>query len=162
VFDARYDTPLARQNLINGPVLIDEGVDGARLIAPNDIWRSIMLLRINTLEAIKMPPLAHNEPDPGAVALLRQWIESLPGPPVLAPPVISPHGGNYPQPVEVTLQSDPAANIHYTLDGTVPTASDPLYRGPIKLTGPTVVRAKSFKPGFTRSITAQEIFVVSN
>jgi len=37
----RYDTPLARQNLIEGRVLIDQRIDGARVIAPNDIWRSI-------------------------------------------------------------------------------------------------------------------------
>ncbi len=161
-FDARYDTPLARQELIEGPVLINEGIDGARLIAPNDIWRSILFLRINTLEAIKMPPLAHNQLDRQAVTLLRQWIESLPGPPVLAPPTISPHGGNYRQPVEVNLKGESGANIRYTLDGTVPTTSDPLYQGPIKLTGPTIVRAKAFKAGFTKSITAQEVFVVGD
>src|SRR5262249_37928687 len=54
-FDARYDTPLPRQNLIDAPVLIDEGIDKARVIAPNDIWRSIALLRVDTLEAMKMP-----------------------------------------------------------------------------------------------------------
>jgi uncharacterized repeat protein (TIGR03806 family) len=161
-FDARYSTPLTKQELIEGPVLINEGIDGARLIAPNDIWRSILFMRINSLEAIKMPPLAHNELDQQAVALIRQWIESLPGPPVLAPPVISPHGGNYRQPVEVNLTGEPGANIHYTLDGTVPTTSDPIYQGSIKLTGPAIVRAKAFKAGFTKSITTQEVFVVGD
>ena len=37
-------------------------------------------------------------------------------------------------------------------------ASDPTYEKPIKLTGATVLRAKSFKPGHTKSITAQEVF----
>lgn len=41
-FDARYDTPLAQQNLIDGPVLIDERIDNPHIIAPNDIWRSIL------------------------------------------------------------------------------------------------------------------------
>ena len=36
--------------------------------------------------------------------LLRQWIESLPGPPVLPPPEISPRGGKFEHPVTVTLQ----------------------------------------------------------
>ena len=62
-FDARYDTPLAKQNLIEGPVLIDERIDNPRIIAPNDIWRSILYMRANTTEAFKMPPLARNEPD---------------------------------------------------------------------------------------------------
>ncbi len=40
-FDARYDTPLAQQGLVAGRVLFDERIDGAHVIAPNDIWRSI-------------------------------------------------------------------------------------------------------------------------
>jgi len=159
-FDARYDTPLAKQNLIDGPVLIDERIDNPRIIAPNDIWRSLLFMRTDTIEAFKMPPLARNTIDEPGMKLLRQWIESLPGPPVLPPPAVAPRGGNYDQPVEVTLKSEPGATIRYTLDGTVPTTSDSIYEKPIRLTGPTIVRAKAFKPGFTKSITAQEIFIV--
>ncbi|MGC1321851.1 MAG: chitobiase/beta-hexosaminidase C-terminal domain-containing protein [Candidatus Udaeobacter sp.] len=159
-FDARYDTPLAQQNLIDGRVLINERIDGARVIAPNDTWRSILFMRMNTTEAFKMPMLARNTIDKQGVALLRQWIESLPGPKVLPPPEISPRGGNLKLPVEVILKSEPGATIRYTVDGTVPTASDLLYEKPVWLTGPTILRAKAFKPGFTDSITAQEIFLV--
>jgi uncharacterized repeat protein (TIGR03806 family) len=159
-FDARYDTPLAQQNLINGRVLIDQRIDGARVIAPNDIWRSILFMRANTTEAFKMPTLARNTIDGQGMALLRQWIESLPGPPALPPPEISPRGGNFNKPVSVTLQSEPGAIIRYTVDGTVPTTSDLLYEKPIQLTGPTILRAKAFKPGFNKSITTQEIFLV--
>jgi len=35
-FDARYQTPLARQNLIDGPVNIDEGIDRPHVISPHD------------------------------------------------------------------------------------------------------------------------------
>jgi mono/diheme cytochrome c family protein len=160
IFDARYDTPLANQNLINGHVLIDERIDSPRLISPNDIWRSILYMRANSVEPYKMPPLAHNEVDVQSMTLLRQWIESLPGPPVLPPPVISPPSGNYKQPLVVTLETQPGATIRYTLDGTVPTTSDLLYEKPIRLTGPTIVRARAFKPGFTESITSQNIFII--
>jgi len=159
-FDARYDTPLERQGLVDGRVLIDERIDHSRVIAPNDIWRSIMYMRANTTEAFKMPPLARNTIDEHGMALLRQWIESLPGPPVLPPVEISPVGGHYVQPVAVTLQSEPGAVIYYTLDGTVPTTSDLLYQQPVPLSGPTILRARAFKPGSTRSITAQQIFLV--
>jgi uncharacterized repeat protein (TIGR03806 family) len=160
-FDTRYDTPLAKQGLIQGEVLIDQGIDGARAIAPNDTWRSLLYLRVSTLDANRMPPLAHGELDREGVSILRQWIESLPGPPVLAPPVMSPRGGQFAQGVEVTLsQGEPGASIHYTLDGSVPTRSDPLYEKPINVTGPTVLRAKAFKPGFTRSVTVQGTFMV--
>jgi uncharacterized repeat protein (TIGR03806 family) len=158
-FDARYDTPLAQQGLIAGRVLIDERIDNSRVIAPNDIWRSILYMRTDTTEAFKMPPLARNEIDAQGMKLLRQWIESLPGPPVLPPPEISPRGGNFSQPLAVTLKSEPGAKIYYTLDGTVPTISDLLYEKPVQLNGPTILRAKAFKAGFTKSITSQEIFL---
>jgi uncharacterized repeat protein (TIGR03806 family) len=159
-FDARYDTPLAQQNLVGGRVLIDERVDGARVIAPNDVWRSILYMRANTSEAFKMPPLARNTIDGPDMELLRQWIESLPGPPVLPPPEISPRGGDFKTPVTVILRSEPGATIRYTVDGTVPTQSDLLYEKPIQLANPTILRAKAFKPGFTKSITAKEIFLI--
>jgi uncharacterized repeat protein (TIGR03806 family) len=162
-FDARYKTPLREQNLIGAPVLIDEGIDRARAIAPNDIWRSIVYLRMSRLDGTKMPPLAHSELDRQGLALVREWIESLPGPRVLAPPEISPRGGDYKKSVTVTMKSAEAgAAIHFTLDGSVPTASDSVYEKPITLNGPNVFRAKTFKPGFTQSITAQEVFIVSD
>ncbi len=158
-FDARYDTPLARQNLIGGRVLIDQRIDNPHIIAPNDRWRSLLYVRANTVEPFKMPPLAHNTVDVHGMDLLRQWIESLPGPPVLPPPEMSPRGGNYRQPVEVVLKTEPGATIRYTLDGTVPTTADSLYEKPIQLNSPTILRAKAFQPGFTRSVTVQEIFI---
>lgn len=159
-FDARYDTPLERQNLINGHVLIDQRIDNPHIIAPNDIWRSILYMRANTVEAFKMPPVARNTIDQAGMALLRDWIESLPGPAVLPPPTISPAGGNFTNAVEVILQGAPGATIRYTVDGTVPTTSDLLYEKPIQLTSPTIVRARSFKAGYTKSITTQQIFLI--
>ena len=160
-FDARYDTPLAKQNLIGGQVLIDQRIDNPRVVAPNDIWRSLLYMRASTLEPMKMPPLAHNEPDEKSMRIAcAQWIESLPGPQVVPPPVISPTGGNFDKPVTVTVACEPGATIYYTLDGTVPTTSDLLYTNSIPLTGPTIVRAKAFKPGSTKSMTVQEMFVI--
>ena len=159
-FDARYDTPLERQNIIGGRMLIDQRIDGARVIAPNDIWRSILFMRANTIEAFKMPPLARNTIDTQGMRLLQQWIESLPGPHVLPPPEISPRGGNFTNSVTVTMKSEPGATIRYTLDGTVPTSTDLLYETPFELAGPTILRAKAFKTGNTKSITAKEIYLV--
>jgi hypothetical protein len=162
-FDARFDTPLEEQNIVGGQVLLDEGVDNARVITPHDVWRSIALLRASSVDAIRMPPLAHNETDHGGMALLRQWIVSLPGRDVVPPPIISPGQGNYSQPIDVTLRDDePGAVIRYTVDGSLPTSSDAVYEKPIHLAGPTILRAKAFKAGLARSITAQEVFVVGN
>ena len=160
-FDARFDTPLAKQGLIDGPVLIDQRIDKSRVVAANDVWRSILLLRGSSIDGLKMPPLAHNRVDEAGMALLKQWIESLPGPPVLPPPTILPAGGNYAKPVQVTLAAGLGAAIHYTMDGSVPTASDPLYEKPVAINGPTILRAKAFKKGYTKSITSQGIFMVT-
>lgn len=160
-FDARYETPLAKQNLVDVPVRINLGIDRARFIAPNDIWRSIVLLRLNTVEAAKMPPLAHEVVDRQGAELLKAWITSLPGPQVVAPPSIAPEGGEYGAPVRVTLaHNDPATIIRYTLDGTVPRESSQRYIEPLEITGPTTVRARGFRRGRTRSITVHETFII--
>ena len=160
-FDARYDTPLDQQGLVDGRVLIDERIDRSRVIAPNDIWRSIAFMRVNTVSEIRMPPLARETIDEKGVALLRQWITSLPGRAVVDPPRISPAGGTYSKPIEVSLQvGEPGADIRYTVDGSAPTASDTKYEKPIEVTGPTVVRARAFKDGLTRSIASEAVFIV--
>jgi uncharacterized repeat protein (TIGR03806 family) len=160
-FDARYDTPLADQALIDGPVLIDQGIDRPRIIAPHDIWRSIAYMRVNTIGDIQMPPLARETIDRKGVNLLSEWINGMPGRPVLPPPEISPQGGTFRAPVQISLTvSEPGTDIRYTLDGTVPSTSDMHYEKPIRLTHPTVLRARAFKEGFTRSITEQQVFIV--
>jgi uncharacterized repeat protein (TIGR03806 family) len=160
-FDARYVTPLAEQALIDGPVLIDQGIDHPRVIAPHDIWRSIAYMRVNTDGDIKMPPLARETIDNRGVRLLGDWIDAMPGRPVLAPPVISPRGGTFTGPVEITLDSEPGADIRYTLDGSVPGQSDAHYEKPIRLSGTAVLRTRAYKDGFTRSIVEQQVFIVS-
>jgi uncharacterized repeat protein (TIGR03806 family) len=163
-FDARYDTPLARQNLIDGPVLIDMGLDRARVIAPRDVWRSVALARVESMEQPKMPPLAHEVIDRVGAQLLREWIRSVPGPQVLAPPIIQPTGGEFKRGAHVTISqpADQAAVIRYTLDGSVPTGKSPVYQGPLDLKESATLRARTFQEGFTKSITVQETFVVEN
>ncbi len=161
-FDARYETPLDRQNLVDGPVLIDQGIDRPRIIAPHDIWRSIAFMRVNTVGDIRMPPIDRETIDQAGVELLQQWIDSMPGRAVLAPPVIQPAGGTFAGTVRIILsEPEPGADIRYTLDGSVPGPKDPRYGEPIMLSGPAVLRARAFKDGFTKSIAAQEVFVVN-
>ena len=162
-FDARFDTPAERQNIVGGPILIDEGIDHPRVVAAHDIWRSIAYMRVNTVGDLRMPPLARETIDTAGVALLRAWIESMPGRPVLAPPVIAPAGGNFAAAVDVALTSvESGAEIHYTLDGSDPGRGDPVYASPIHVSGSSVLRARAFKSGYVRSITSQGVFIVAN
>jgi hypothetical protein len=162
-FDARYNTPLAAQGLIEAPSRINYGVDGARLITPNDPWRSTVLVRMETVASPKMPPLAHEAVDREATTLLRAWIASLPGPPVLAPPTITPGSGDFREPVRVKFRHvDPKAIVRFTLDGSAPGKSSPIYEGPIEVARSATVRARAYRPGHTQSIVAQETFIVGD
>jgi hypothetical protein len=85
LWDARYDTPLASQNIINGAVNDTLGITGAKVVVPQDLSKSIMYLRVNSVDPIiKMPPLARNRIDASAVAALAQWIV----PPANTPPTL--------------------------------------------------------------------------
>jgi uncharacterized repeat protein (TIGR03806 family) len=162
-FDLRYDTPLADQNIIDAlPVKGSLGYDRARLIAPKDPWRSVLYDRVNSVDPlIKMPPLARNLVDADAVSLLADWINSLPGTPALPPPTVTPPGGAVLGPLTVTLQdSNPTAQLYYTLDGSLPTELSTLYTGPITLTSSSVITAKAFETGFSDSVAASATFAL--
>ncbi len=162
-FDARYDTALVDQNIINGPVIATLGVDNAKVVMPQDIWRSLMYQRMNSLSALsKMPPLARNVIDTPALNVLGDWINSLPGTPALSPPAISPGGGAFNGAVTVTLQhADANAKLHYTADGSLPTTNSALYTAPFALSGSATVKAVATKAGFNNSIATAATFTVN-
>jgi mono/diheme cytochrome c family protein len=157
-FDARYDTPLASQNLINGAL----DANGYAMIKPRDIWRSEIRQRMDTTNnAIKMPPLARNLIDSNAVQVLTDYINSLPGIPALAPPTLTPDGGSFVASANVSAQQpDTNAVIYYTLDGSSPTTNSLRYHGPITLLDSATVSASSFRTGYVNSVTASAYFLV--
>jgi hypothetical protein len=78
-FDARYDTPLAKQRIVNAVASFPLGYDNARIIMPQDNLRSVLQDRLDSLvPTVRMPPLAHNVVDTNAVGLFRDWIHRLP------------------------------------------------------------------------------------
>jgi hypothetical protein len=161
-FDARYDTPLANQNITNFPAAFSLGYDNARIVKPKDIWRSVLYHRINTNDAtIKMPPLARNLIDTNAVQVFTDWINSLPGIAALAPPSITPNGGTFITSVNVSLQSpDTNAAIYYTLDGTLPATNSFLYTAPFSLTNSAMLTANAFETNFDNSVAVSALFIV--
>ena len=71
----------------------------------------------------------------------------VPALPVTPKPVMTPGGGTFKGSVQVTLaDSDAAAAVFYTTDGTKPTTSSARYAGPIVVTasGKTKVQALAF------------------
>jgi len=161
-FDARYDTPLANQKIINGNVIGNLGVDNAHIVTPDDIWRSILYLRADsTNQTIKMPPLARNLVDTNAMAVIAAWINSLPGTPALAPPTLFPDGGSFDGFVNVEIQPpNTNATIYYSLDGSLPTTSSLLYSGPIRLTNSVTLNANAFEAGFVNSVALSAQFTI--
>ena len=53
------------------------GISDAKLVAPKDPAKSVLLQRITRRGKGQMPPLASTLIDPGAVALFTKWIEQL-------------------------------------------------------------------------------------
>lgn len=163
-FDARYDTPLAQQNIIHGIVLGNLGVDRAQVVTPQDLWRSVLYQRMNTVDSlIAMPPLARNRIDHQAVSAFEQWINNLPGTPALPPPTIDPLGGQFDLPVQVAFHSDiPGVLLRYTLDDSLPTAESPLYSGPFSLSTNAIVQVKAFADGYSDSIATLAYFTLGS
>jgi uncharacterized repeat protein (TIGR03806 family) len=81
-WDARYPTPLERQGIIDGPLSGEaELPDGTRVVTPGDPAHSALWLRDGSNDpALRMPPIGRQTVDERYLALLEQWIESLPQP----------------------------------------------------------------------------------
>jgi PA14 domain-containing protein/chitobiase/beta-hexosaminidase-like protein/Big-like domain-containing protein len=161
-FDARYDMPLASQNITNYLAQHSLGIDGACVVKAKDVWRSVLLARINTnAPAIKMPPLARNLIDTNAVQVFTDWINSLPGVPALAPPTMTPNGGIFAIAVSVALQSaDTNATIYYTLDGSLPSTNSFVYSGAFNLMSNATITASAFETNFVNSASVQAAFLI--
>lgn len=56
---------------------------------------------------------------------------------------------------EVTMTAESSATIHYTTDGTTPTASSATYSEPITLSDTTTVKAIAVKDGISSSVTSR-------
>ena len=86
------------------------------------------------------------------------------GPPVgqqVAAPVFSPAAGTYTGSVTVTLNdATSGATIHYTTDGTTPTAASPVYSAPISVMLTTTVKAMATANGMTESPVASATYTI--
>jgi len=76
-------------------------------------------------------------------------------------PEISPTGGLISSSGTVTIFTGTlGATINYTMDGTTPTASSPVYTGPFPLTSSATVQAIASAPGLNSSSLASATFIV--
>jgi mono/diheme cytochrome c family protein len=73
-WDARITTPLSQAGIINGALNNDAGDTNNRVIKPGSLANSMLLSRISRRGAGQMPPIASNELDTYAIALVSAWI----------------------------------------------------------------------------------------
>jgi len=73
-FDVRIITPLSATRLINGSLTNTTGNPLNRVIVPGSLTNSMLLTRISTLGAGRMPPTGSTELDAGAISLVSRWI----------------------------------------------------------------------------------------
>lgn len=77
-------------------------------------------------------------------------------------PVILPGSGTYTGLAKIEMTTGTrAGEIRYTLDGSEPTESSPLYTEPFFVIESTQIKAKTFREGFFASTTAQESFTIT-
>jgi uncharacterized repeat protein (TIGR03806 family) len=78
-FDARFDTPLVQQGLLDVPTVSDSlNVTDPRVIACGDAGRSMMVQRMRRADKSRMPPLASAVVDRAALQVLEEWVKGLP------------------------------------------------------------------------------------
>ena len=95
------------------------------------------------------------EPTPGAANRTKPHSGWL-GAPRLAKP-----SGLYPEPVDLRITPPGSlSELRFTLDGSIPGRRDQLYAAPIRLTKPTVVRARAFREGFLPGPVATGSFLI--
>jgi len=93
----------------------------------------------------------------------KAWLETGGLFPTVATPVIEPASGTYNEAQTVTITAEEGATIHYTVDGTVPTASSPVYSEPFTVSETTTVNAIAIKQGlFNNSDVATAEYVIES
>ena len=75
--DLRSDTPLAKTGLCREPQAGALGITDARIVAPMDPARSVLLARMRSLDERRMPKLASRVVDEAGVATVEAWIKTL-------------------------------------------------------------------------------------
>jgi len=81
----------------------------------------------------------------------------------VATPIFSPLPGIFNSPITVSLScSTPGAIIHFTIDGSTPTESSPIYSAPLNINATTLVKAKALKNEWTSSDVAIGVYNINS
>ncbi len=145
VFDWPSDGQLAVHGIYNRAT-------GAYLLSDAQ-KRPLTVTRVQDALAISVPKEA---PDPNDSVVVLDLVGK---PDVNDPPTIASEFSIFVNGLEVQVKSNREnVEVHYTLDGSEPSATSPLAESPLRLTETTVVSARCFRAGKAVSDTAQMKF----
>ncbi len=78
-----------------------------------------------------------------------------------ATPIIAPAGGTYTSAQSVTISdATTGATIYYTINGTTPTTSSAVYRGPINVSSSQTIKAIAAAAGYSNSSIASATYTI--
>jgi hypothetical protein len=77
MFDARMETPLARQRLVEALAFRAGGGGATLLVRPGDRDRSLLYQRLTACDNTQMPPLGRSMADMEAAAVIGAWIDDI-------------------------------------------------------------------------------------
>ena len=83
--------------------------------------------------------------------------------PPVATPTFLPVAGTYVGPQSVAISTTtPSATIYYTLDGTTPTTSSPVYSSPVSVASSLTVKAIATASGYSQSAVASAPYTITS
>lgn len=78
-------------------------------------------------------------------------------------PAFSPAAGTYSSAQTVTISADPGATIYYTVDGSTPTTSSPIYTAPISVSATATVKSIATLVGYyTTSAVGAAAYIIGS
>jgi glucose/arabinose dehydrogenase len=81
--------------------------------------------------------------------------------PVVATPLFNPAPGVYTGPQQVSISTETSgATIRYTIDGSTPGISSPVYSGPVQVNSTTILKAIATKAGMTTSAVGTGTYTI--
>jgi hypothetical protein len=122
-------------------------INGTTPTASSDVCSSVRIAMTETLKAIAIASGYNNSP-----LTTGSYTIALP---VAMAPTMSPKPGSYSSTQSVTLSDGtPGAVIHYTSDGSTPTATSPVYSKPLQVKRSETIHAIAVARGYSNSPVA--------
>ena len=141
-----------QRDLENLPGISYDATKKQNLFAEDILNLALEIIAIETY-LLDWSTLPTSDPHDGKSLWLNGGVLTLSGESVVATPLISPNGGSFSDPTDVTLAcATSGADIYYTTNGATPTTGDTLYTVPFSVSVSETVKAKAFHSGMADSL----------